>query len=80
MAEAFGKVMGLNVFECFSAGTDKRDYINQDAVRFHAGSKTSRCSDNANYVAHTVTGTTEKFFCSFFQIRSHHYKTYSRSY
>lgn len=32
MAEAFGKVMGLNVFECFSAGTDKRDYINQDAV------------------------------------------------
>ncbi|WP_432718923.1 arsenate reductase ArsC [Pectinatus frisingensis] len=33
MAEAFGKVMGLNVFECFSAGTDKRDYINQDAVR-----------------------------------------------
>ncbi len=33
MAEAFGKVMGLNVFECFSAGTDERDYINQDAVR-----------------------------------------------
>lgn len=33
MAEAFGKVMGLNVFECFSAGTDGRDYINQDAVR-----------------------------------------------
>ncbi|MCE5285082.1 MAG: arsenate reductase ArsC [Pelosinus sp.] len=33
MAEAFGKVMGLNVFECFSAGTEERDCINQDAVR-----------------------------------------------
>lgn len=33
MAEAFGKVMGLNVFECFSAGTEERDRINQDAVR-----------------------------------------------
>lgn len=33
MAEAFGKVMGIGVFECFSAGTEKRDQINQDAVR-----------------------------------------------
>lgn len=33
MAEAFGKVMGLGVFECFSAGTEQRDQINQDAVR-----------------------------------------------
>jgi arsenate reductase len=33
MAEAFGKVLGLEVFECFSAGTEKRDQINQDAVR-----------------------------------------------
>jgi arsenate reductase len=33
MAEAFGRVMGLGVFECFSAGTEKRDIINQDAVR-----------------------------------------------
>lgn len=33
MAEAFGKVLGLGVFESFSAGTEKRDQINQDAVR-----------------------------------------------
>lgn len=33
MAEAFGKVLGLDVFECFSAGTEKREQINQDAVR-----------------------------------------------
>ena len=33
MAEAFGEVMGLGVFECFSAGTEKRERINQDAVR-----------------------------------------------
>ncbi|HWR41992.1 arsenate reductase ArsC [Sporomusa sp.] len=33
MAEAFGKVLGLEVFECFSAGTEKRAQINQDAVR-----------------------------------------------
>lgn len=33
MAEAFGKVMGLGVFESFSAGTEKRDQMNQDAVR-----------------------------------------------
>lgn len=33
MAEAFGKVLGLGVFECFSAGTEQRDQINQDAVR-----------------------------------------------
>jgi arsenate reductase len=33
MAEAFGTVMGLGIFECFSAGTEKRDQINQDAVR-----------------------------------------------
>jgi len=33
MAEAFGKVMGLGLVECFSAGTEKRKQINQDAVR-----------------------------------------------
>lgn len=33
MAEAFGKVLGLEVIECFSAGTEQRDQINQDAVR-----------------------------------------------
>lgn len=33
MAEAFGKVLGLNVFESYSAGTEERVCINQDAVR-----------------------------------------------
>ncbi|MEE0880784.1 MAG: arsenate reductase ArsC [Turicibacter sp.] len=33
MAEAFGKIIGLNVFESYSAGTEERDCINQDAVR-----------------------------------------------
>ncbi|HHD2753639.1 TPA: arsenate reductase ArsC [Clostridium perfringens] len=33
MAEAFGKIIGLNVFESYSAGTEERDKINQDAVR-----------------------------------------------
>ncbi|MDB8541551.1 arsenate reductase ArsC [Turicibacter sanguinis] len=33
MAEAFGRVMGLNVFESYSAGTEQRDLINQDAVK-----------------------------------------------
>lgn len=33
MAEAFGSVLGLNVFESYSAGTEERDCINQDAVR-----------------------------------------------
>ena len=33
MAEAFGKVLGLGVVECFSAGTEKREQMNQDAVR-----------------------------------------------
>lgn len=33
MAEAFGRVMGLNVFESYSAGTEERACINQDAVR-----------------------------------------------
>lgn len=33
MAEAFGRVLGLNVFESYSAGTEERDSINQDAVR-----------------------------------------------
>lgn len=33
MAEAFGKVIGLNVFESYSAGTEERDCINADAVR-----------------------------------------------
>ncbi|MBP2643765.1 MAG: arsC [Firmicutes bacterium] len=33
MAEAFGKVMGLGIIECFSAGTEEREQINPDAVR-----------------------------------------------
>ncbi|EOT2958779.1 TPA: arsenate reductase ArsC [Clostridium perfringens] len=33
MAEAFGKILGLNVFESYSAGTEERDKMNQDAVR-----------------------------------------------
>lgn len=33
MAEAFGKVIGLGIFECFSAGTEMKDKINEDAVR-----------------------------------------------
>lgn len=33
MAEAFGRVMGLNVFESYSAGTEQRDVINHDAVK-----------------------------------------------
>ena len=33
MAEAFSKVIGLDVFESYSAGTETKDRINQDAVR-----------------------------------------------
>lgn len=33
MAEAFGKIIGLNIFQSYSAGTEERDKINQDAVR-----------------------------------------------
>jgi|GEM_PF-1171056 len=33
MAESFGKVLGLDVFEAYSAGTEQRPHINQDAVR-----------------------------------------------
>lgn len=33
MAEAFGHIIGHQVFESFSAGTEHRDCINQDAVR-----------------------------------------------
>jgi len=33
MAEAFGRVIGHGVFESYSAGTEERDKINQDAVR-----------------------------------------------
>lgn len=33
MAEAFGKILGLNIFESYSAGTEERNKINQDAVR-----------------------------------------------
>ncbi len=33
MAEAFGQILGLNVFESYSAGTEERDCMNQDAVR-----------------------------------------------
>ena len=33
MAEAFGRVLGLGVIEAYSAGTEMRQSINQDAVR-----------------------------------------------
>lgn len=33
MAEAFGKVLGLGIMESFSAGTETKPQINQDAVR-----------------------------------------------
>lgn len=33
MAEAFGRVLGLNSMEVYSAGTEERPCINQDAVR-----------------------------------------------
>lgn len=33
MAEAFGRVLGLGVMEAYSAGTETRPAINQDAVR-----------------------------------------------
>lgn len=33
MAEAFGRVLGLGVFESVSAGTEVKNQINQDAVR-----------------------------------------------
>lgn len=33
MAEALGKLYGINVFESFSAGTETKPQINQDAVR-----------------------------------------------
>ncbi len=33
MAEALGKHLASDVFESFSAGTERRDCINQDAVR-----------------------------------------------
>lgn len=33
MAEAFGTVLGLNIIKSYSAGTEHRDQINQDAVR-----------------------------------------------
>ncbi|MBB5337049.1 arsenate reductase [Pectinatus brassicae] len=33
IAEAFMRVMGLNICESYSAGTETKDSINQDAVR-----------------------------------------------
>lgn len=33
MAEALGKLYGNEVFECYSAGTETKPEINQDAVR-----------------------------------------------
>jgi arsenate reductase len=33
MAEALSKLYAKNTFEAYSAGTDERDIINQDAVR-----------------------------------------------
>lgn len=33
IAEALGKIYGLDVFESYSAGTETKPFINQDAVR-----------------------------------------------
>lgn len=33
IAEALGKLFASDVFECYSAGTETRPHINQDAVR-----------------------------------------------
>ena len=33
IAEALGRHLAANVFESFSAGTEQKDHINQDAVR-----------------------------------------------
>lgn len=33
IAEALGKKYAFDTFECYSAGTEKKDKINQDAVR-----------------------------------------------
>lgn len=33
LAEAFGKAYASDVMECYSAGTEKKDHINPDAVR-----------------------------------------------
>lgn len=33
IAEALGKLLASDVFECYSAGSEKKDQINQDAVR-----------------------------------------------
>ena len=33
IAEAFGKVLAADVFESYSAGTETKPQINQDAVR-----------------------------------------------
>jgi arsenate reductase len=33
MAEALGKMLAADVFESFSAGTEKKDRVNPDAVR-----------------------------------------------
>ena len=33
IAEALGKLLAADVFECYSAGTETRPQINQDAVR-----------------------------------------------
>lgn len=33
MAEALGKLLASDVFESYSAGTERKDQINQDAVR-----------------------------------------------
>ena len=33
IAEALGKHLAVDVFECYSAGTERKDRINQDAVR-----------------------------------------------
>lgn len=33
IAEALGKLLASDVFECYSAGSEKKDQMNQDAVR-----------------------------------------------
>ncbi len=37
IAEALGKLLGKDVFECYSAGTEIKNQINQDAVRLMKG-------------------------------------------
>lgn len=33
IAEALGRIVGMGIIKCYSAGTEKRECMNQDAVR-----------------------------------------------